>query len=184
MKPLPIYAVIAVVPAMLIVSGCSGEPSQADMREILEANKNIVLHEVNKLGCKDSGEPKKGFNFYCDVEVDMTTPSSGRQKETLAIEISKGVKERWRLTNVRKKISEFHGRYSDALGTMTIVFESGGEASLFRKQGGSYVGTYEIDGRKVKIMSRAGETLIILKMYDDGTLWMDTDSGRNHFKKT
>jgi len=180
MKPSPICAVLSVVPAMWILSGCSGEPSQADIREILEAGakeNHIVLHEVKKLGCKESGEPKKGDNFYCDAEVDMTTPSSGREKEILVIDISKGVKERWVLRHTRKKISEFQGRYSDAMGTTTIVFEPRGEASLFRKEGGSYAAKYEIEGREVKIMSRSGEILMTLNMYDDGTLWIETKSG-------
>jgi len=187
MKPFLKPAVFSVMIGMVICSGCSGEPSQDDIREILERGakeNNIVLHEVKKLGCKDSGEPKKGDNFYCDAEVDLTTPSSGREKEILVIDISKGVKERWVLRHTRKKISEFQGRYSDAMGTTTIVFEPGGEASLFRKEGGSYAGKYEIDGRKVKIISRSGEILLTLNLYDDGTLWMETKSGRNHFKRT
>lgn len=77
MKALPIYAVFAMGPAMLIVSGCSGEPSQADIWEMFEAkgkeNGNVVLHEAKKLGCKASREPQKGHNFYWDVEVDPTS---------------------------------------------------------------------------------------------------------------
>jgi hypothetical protein len=188
MKPLSMYVFVFVVPTIVVVGGCSNEPSQADIWQMFEAkgkeHGDVLLHEAKLLGCKDSGEPQRGYNFYCDVEVEATTPSSGRQKEILAIEISKGTKERWVLTNTRKKISELRGRYVDALNTMTVVFELGGEASLFRKEGGSYAGKYEIDGRKVKIMTRGGEILITLNLYDDGTLWMDSDKGRNHFKKT
>ena len=85
----------ALVPATLFIAGCSGEPSEADIRavyeaEIAKANEQMVnlggeqaasllgkseLHSVTRLACKEADQAS---GYYCDVEVDMSVPLLGR----------------------------------------------------------------------------------------------------------
>jgi hypothetical protein len=91
--------VLALVPVCLLVAGCSGEPSEADIQQVYEveidrANEQMVrmggeqaanllgkteLHSVEKLGCKEA-EGNSGYN--CDVKVDISVPFLGRQTQT------------------------------------------------------------------------------------------------------
>ena len=101
------------VAVSLFASGCSGEPSEADIKaafekdmaktaqSIDEAGKmfggmgksltdslgRMELHSVKKIGC---AEAKDAPGFVCDVEVDMTVPIAGRSKEMATARFVKG----------------------------------------------------------------------------------------------
>ena len=103
------YAKWLVVPALvLLLSACSGEPSEGDMRaavekEVVEANKATAmlgadmktkLHSFKKVGCKADGD-----NAYrCDVEMDMEAPLVGRKKVVAPMRFVKG-SDGWVATN-------------------------------------------------------------------------------------
>jgi len=90
---------VLTVPLCLLLIACSGEPTEADIRRIYEAqiaksNEQMVrmggeeaanllgkseLHAITRLGCKEARE-KSGYN--CDVEVDMSVPFLGRSTQT------------------------------------------------------------------------------------------------------
>lgn len=89
---------------LLFAVGCSGEPSEKDIRAALDkdaakhsqalnqtaqvfggAGKALTdmigtmeIHGVKKIGCV---EAKDAPGFVCDVEIDMTVPLTGRSKE-------------------------------------------------------------------------------------------------------
>ena len=87
------------VSAGLLVAGCSGEPTEAEIRQVYEdeiarTNEQMVnlggeqaasmigkseLHAISKLGCKEA-ENNSGYN--CDVQVDMSVPFLGRSTQT------------------------------------------------------------------------------------------------------
>jgi len=96
----------------LLAAGCSGEPSDADIRSALEKdmaktaqsiNKTTQMfggagkalsemmkteiHAVKKIGCVES---KDSPGYVCDFEVDMTAPVTGRGKETAKARFVKG----------------------------------------------------------------------------------------------
>jgi hypothetical protein len=101
MKMMPIAALCILV---LLAAGCSGAPSETDIKaafekdmaktaqSIDEAGKmfggmgksltdslgKMELHAVKKIGCT---EAKDAPGFVCDVEIDMTVPIAGRSKE-------------------------------------------------------------------------------------------------------
>ena len=88
----------ALVPVSLFIAGCSGEPSEADIRAVYEAeiarsNEQMInlggeqaanllgkseLHSITKLACKEADQTS-GYN--CDVEVDMSVPLLGRSTQ-------------------------------------------------------------------------------------------------------
>ncbi|MDH5471200.1 MAG: hypothetical protein OEX75_11450 [Gammaproteobacteria bacterium] len=88
----------ALVPVGLLIAGCSGEPTEADIRAIYEAeiaktNEQMVklggeqaarllgkseLHSITKLACKEADQTS-GYN--CDVQVDMSVPFLGRSTQ-------------------------------------------------------------------------------------------------------
>lgn len=89
---------------LLAAAGCSGEPSETDIRAALEkdaakhgqalnqtaqmfggAGKTLTdmigtmeIHAVKKIGCVAA---KDAPGFVCDVEIDMTVPLAGRSKD-------------------------------------------------------------------------------------------------------
>lgn len=181
MKLLSMHTVLPIFLGALILSACSGssEPSEADIRKVIESqsDKDVVFNEVKKLGdCVDYGD-KPGTSFACDAEVDVTNPRKGRNKITVVLEIAKGKEGRWVFVNMRYKIAEYRGRYSDPARMMTIVFEPGKVATVFRKDGGSVVGKYEKKNRDVKILNSAGETVLVLNEFDNGTLGAEVKGG-------
>jgi hypothetical protein len=88
----------ALAPVSLLIAGCSGEPSEADIRAVYEAeiaktNEQMInlggeqaanllgkseLHSITKLACKEADQTS-GYN--CDVEVDMSVPLLGRSTQ-------------------------------------------------------------------------------------------------------
>lgn len=103
----------AILAVSLFAVGCSGEPSEVDIRAAFEkdlaktaqsldeagkmfggAGKAFTdslgktqLHAVKKIGCT---EAKEAPGFVCDVEVDMTVPIAGRSKEMTTVRFVKG----------------------------------------------------------------------------------------------
>ena len=103
----------ALLAVSLLTVGCSGEPSEADIRAAFEKDvaktaqsldqagkmfggvgKSFTdslgkteLHAVKKIGC---AEAKEAPGFVCDVEVDMTVPIAGRSKEMTTVRFVKG----------------------------------------------------------------------------------------------
>jgi hypothetical protein len=66
-------ALILLIGITAVLSGCSREPSATDIEKMMRADaaesKNVVLHEVRKIGCAPAqGSP----GYMCDVEVDAT----------------------------------------------------------------------------------------------------------------
>lgn len=98
---------------LLFAVGCSGEPSEKDIRAALDkdaakhsqalnqtaqvfggAGKALTdmigtmeIHAVKKIGCV---EAKDAPGFVCDVEVDMTSPLAGRKKDMTSARFVKG----------------------------------------------------------------------------------------------
>jgi hypothetical protein len=82
-------SIAAVLLAASTLSGCSGEPSSADIDRAVRLNveqsnkqtkkAGIVLevHEVKKVACA-AAQGSAGFN--CDIELDATVPIAGRSK--------------------------------------------------------------------------------------------------------
>lgn len=101
------------VTLLLVTFGCSGEPSEADIRSAFErditkgsqslnetaqkfgnAGKALTdmlgkteIHSVKKIGCIAA---KDAPGFVCDVEVDMTSPLAGRKKDMTSARFVKG----------------------------------------------------------------------------------------------
>lgn len=88
-----------------VLTACAGEPSEGDIKDAfahsmdqaaVAANATLsaiggtpgsvdvttTLHEVKKIGCK-SADGADGY--VCDVEVDMTLPLMGRQKQASSV---------------------------------------------------------------------------------------------------
>jgi hypothetical protein len=68
-----VFALILLVGLTSVLAGCSREPSATDIEKMMRADaaesKNVVLHEVRKVGCAPAqGSP----GYMCDVEVDAT----------------------------------------------------------------------------------------------------------------
>jgi hypothetical protein len=104
---------LSLLAMLLIMAGCSGQPSEADIKaafekdmaktaqSIDEAGKmfgglgtsltdslgKMELHAVKKIGC---AEAKDAPGFVCDVEIDMTVPIAGRSKEMATARFVKG----------------------------------------------------------------------------------------------
>lgn len=60
-----------------LLAGCSREPSALEIEKTMRADatesKNVVIHEVRKIGCA----PAQGAPGYmCDIEVDATVTQS------------------------------------------------------------------------------------------------------------
>lgn len=88
---------------LLVLGGCSSEPSADDIEKALKANTeqavqkakslgmenmfNITLHAVKKLGCSPA-QGEAGYN--CDVEMDATLPLAGRTKNVAKVRLVKG----------------------------------------------------------------------------------------------
>lgn len=98
---------------LFLATGCSGAPSEADIRAAFE--KNIAkstaslnetaqmfggagkaftdmlgkaeIHSVKKIGCV---EAKDAPGYVCDVEIDMTVPLTGRKKDMTTARFVKG----------------------------------------------------------------------------------------------
>lgn len=75
-----------------LVVGCASEPTEAEMRVVFDQHMADMIakggemrgmfkpeiHSVKKLECKDA---PGGDGFYCDYELDYTSPF-GREKKT------------------------------------------------------------------------------------------------------
>lgn len=94
----------ASVAALLMLSGCGGEPSASDIEKAVRAQVEMEseqmkkasmglfdmkaeLHSVQKVGCVAAAE-STGFN--CDVEMDVSNPLVGRNKGVTKIRFVKG----------------------------------------------------------------------------------------------
>lgn len=103
----------ALLAVSLFAVGCSGEPSEVDIKAAFEKDMaktaqtlddagkmfggvgkaltdslgKTQLHAVKKIGCT---EAKDAPGFVCDVEVDMTVPLTGRSKEMTTVRFVKG----------------------------------------------------------------------------------------------
>ncbi len=110
MKFMPTAILVA---ASLFAAGCSGEPSEVDIKTAFEKDMvksaqsldeagkmfggvgktltdslgKMELHAVKKIDC---AEAKDAPGFVCDVEVDMTVPLAGRSKEMATVRLVKG----------------------------------------------------------------------------------------------
>lgn len=67
------FALPLLIGLTAVLAGCSREPSATDIEKMMRADaaesKNVVLHEVRKIGCA----PAQGAPGYmCDVELDAT----------------------------------------------------------------------------------------------------------------
>ena len=98
--------------AMLLVA-CGGEPSESDIRAVMEkdiklANEQMSslgsalgtgtkmetkLHSVKKIGCKADGDKA----YLCDVEMDVEAPLVGRRKAVAPMRLIKA-SEGWAIT--------------------------------------------------------------------------------------
>ena len=95
--------VVAVAIFGALLAGCSGEPSESDIRGVLEkateqANANIAsmtgmtnmtteIKSVKKIGCKEA-QDSTGYN--CDVTVTAVVPMLGEQTSTSTMRLIKG----------------------------------------------------------------------------------------------
>ena len=95
---------------VLLLAGCSGEPSNGDIEKAVQASVQqsqeamgkladgnpqaaemakafqAKVHSVNKIGCKSDGDKA----YKCDVELDMETGLTGRKKQTVPVRMVKG----------------------------------------------------------------------------------------------
>ncbi len=104
---------VMLVAVSLFAAGCSGEPSEAEIKAAFEKDMaktaqsldeagkmfggvgkaltdslgKTELHAVKKIDC---AQAKDAPGFVCDVEIDMTVPLSGRSKETATMRFVKG----------------------------------------------------------------------------------------------
>ncbi|WP_137817871.1 hypothetical protein [Pseudomonas sp. 2FG] len=108
-KNLVLTAAISAVAVGL--TGCSGEPSGAEIEALLRASlagttkqmegvvgaqaaKNMSgeIYSVESLGCVD----REPAGYICDVEVDMKAPFSGRNKSVAKVALVEG-DDGWKL---------------------------------------------------------------------------------------
>jgi hypothetical protein len=93
-SPLVISSVVLAV----ALGGCSGEPSSGDIEKAMKADiekanemfpgeMKAELHSVKKVSCV---EAKRSAGYNCDVEIDVTAPILGRQKDVGQIRLVKG----------------------------------------------------------------------------------------------
>ena len=85
---------LAVSMLTVLITGCSGEPSNDDVDKSIRASTDDAIkqlekagvmdpqlkptiNEVRKIGC---AEARGEAGFICDVESDITTPATGRIK--------------------------------------------------------------------------------------------------------
>ena len=102
----------AAMASMLVLTACSGEPSEGDISALLkkdldtaneqmkrlskDAQMQTTLHSVKKVGCKADGEKA----YLCDVEIDVEAPLVGRKKAVAPIRLVKG-SDGWVTSNAR-----------------------------------------------------------------------------------
>lgn len=87
-----------IVVAMLLLSACSGEPSEAALRKAFEkdfkknsqpANSQFgqsKLYSLEKLACREAG---KVPGYVCDVQIDAALPLIGRGIRNMAVRMVK-----------------------------------------------------------------------------------------------
>lgn len=84
---------------LLLLAGCSGEPSSRDIEKVVQSSalqmnkqmgpwtgKKVEIHSIKKLGCKSDSSNA----YVCDVEADITHPMAGRNKGVSQIRMVKG----------------------------------------------------------------------------------------------
>ncbi len=96
-------APITMLLAGVLLTGCSGAPSQGDIKnayqdEVDQANAltrkfggegmTIKVNEVKKVDCKQSTHNKE--QFICQVELDTTLPIVGHQHQATSLTLTKG----------------------------------------------------------------------------------------------
>lgn len=102
-----------VLAGTVLLSACSGEPSESDLQRAVEGQYNtfnastrsmgvtaaasqFTVHGVKKVGCKKGATPKE---YACDVEVDVTVPLIGRSKSVKNLRLQdKG--DAWQVLNL------------------------------------------------------------------------------------
>lgn len=109
-RPMRIALVLA---STVLLSACSGEPSESDLKRVVDGQYNTFnastksfgitasaaqfnVHSVKKVGCKKGSAPKE---FACDVEVDVTAPLIGRSKSVKNIRVQDNG-DAWQVLNV------------------------------------------------------------------------------------
>ncbi len=91
---------VAPLIASAFIFGCSKGPSESDIKSVMEknieefnslipralgGNMKFEIHEVISHGCKED----KADVYTCDIEVDMTAPVVGRNKDRSNVEFVK-----------------------------------------------------------------------------------------------
>ena len=98
---------------LLICTGCSTEPSEADLTEAAHvqyadfnsrtnsmtggasSNSQFVVHSVKKISCTPLGSN----GYSCDAEIDLTEALLGRHKTIKTIKLN-AVDSGWEIANV------------------------------------------------------------------------------------
>lgn len=103
MKATNFTAPMTLLLASVLLAGCSGAPSEGDIKsayqdEVDQANNltrkfggegfTIKVNEVKKLDCKQSTKNKE--QYICNVELDTTLPIVGHQHQATSLTLSKG----------------------------------------------------------------------------------------------
>ena len=80
----------AVTTAVLVLSGCSSGPSDADIKAVVEKAmasnpimKDMVTVETKKVGC---AKEDKSSAYVCDVQVKSTTKVFGQEIKNEAVQ--------------------------------------------------------------------------------------------------
>lgn len=98
---------ITIVLLGMALTGCSGEPTEADLKKALQAEMDranelaqtmlgneagaevaTTIHALKKLKCKQSEEDGK-TEYRCKVELDITYPPAKRQKRKASVRMVK-----------------------------------------------------------------------------------------------
>ncbi len=103
MKTINFTAPLTILLAGVLLTGCSGAPSQGDIKnayqdEVDQANNltrkfggegfTIKVNDVKKIDCKPSTHNKE--HYICQVELDTTLPIVGHQHQTTTLTLTKG----------------------------------------------------------------------------------------------
>ncbi len=102
-----LFTGITIVLLGLALTGCSGEPTEADLKKALQAEMDranelaqtmlgneagaavaTTIHTLDKLKCKQSEVDGKQ-EYRCKVEMDITYPPAKRQKRQASIRMVK-----------------------------------------------------------------------------------------------
>lgn len=106
-KAKPLVSGLTVVLLGMVLTGCSGEPTEADLKKALQAEMDetnqlaqtmlgqdegtkaaTTIHAVNKLRCEQT-EEEEVVGYRCQVALDITYPPAKRQKRKASIRMGK-----------------------------------------------------------------------------------------------